>query len=208
MLLFKSKQKVLAAILREPGIHVNALMKIVGRLRNIKGILNELEEANLVYSRHVGTIRQLFPVLDNDLSISTFELVEEQEKINAASKFPIVKRLINRINSFKKIFGPELVAIALFGSIARGHLTKTSDIDVLFIVRKEITTQKSKLIKLLQTISLNEGKEIMPVVIEKSEFKKQLKQSGSFAKQVQQERIILYNAKEFLLLQKPLYKKI
>ncbi|MFH1696220.1 MAG: nucleotidyltransferase domain-containing protein [Candidatus Micrarchaeota archaeon] len=200
MLLLKSKQKILAAILREPGIHVNALMKIVGSVRDIKSVLNELEEANLIRSKYVGNIRQLFPILNNRLSISTFELAEEQEKINAALNFPIVKKLINRINSFKKIFGSQLVSVALFGSVARGHLTKTSDVDILFIVKKEDVAHKNKLIKMIQTISINVGREVMPMVIEKKEFKKQLNLDGSFAKQVQRERIILYNVREFLLL--------
>ena len=208
MLLLKSKQKILAVILREPGIHVNALMKIVGSIRDIKSILNELEEANLIRSKYVGNIRQLFPVLNNRMSISAFELVEEQEKQNAELNFPIIKELTGRISSFKKIFGSELVFVGLFGSIARGHLTKTSDVDVLFLVKKENERQKNKLIKLFQTISLNLGKEVMPIIIEKNEFKKQLNQTASFAKQVQRERVILYNIKEFLLLQNKSAAKI
>lgn len=202
MLLLKSRQRVLAAILRNPGIHVNALMKITGSPRNIKGILDELEEAGIIRSKHVGSVRQLFPVLNSPLSTSTFELVEEQEKQNAISRHPIIKKLLNRINSFKKIFGSELVSIVLFGSIARGYLTKESDIDILFIVRKERESQKNKLSKLFQTISLNIGREICPLVIEKNDFKKQLDKSTSFARQIQKERIILYNTKEFLSLQK------
>jgi len=202
MLILKSKQRILAAIIRNPGIHVNALMKLVGSFRNIKGILNELEEASLIYSRQVGNIRQLFPVLTNPLSISTFELVEEQEKLFAASKFSAIKELLNRVDSFKKIFGSNLVSIVLFGSIARGYLTKASDIDILFIVRKEEAVQKSKLIRLFQTVSLNVRREITPLIIKENEFKKQLTKTASFAVQVQKERIILYNAKAFLLLQK------
>ena len=201
MLLLRSKQKVLAAILRNPGIHVNALIKIIGSLKNIKTILDELEQANLIYSKHIGNIRQLFPTLDNSFSVSTFELVEEQEKQNSMKKFSIIKDLINRIDSFKKILEKNLISIALFGSIARGYLTKESDIDILFIVKKENSAQKNKLTKLFQTISLNAGREIAPILIEKNEFKKQLNQNNSFAIQVQKERIILYNKKEFLSLQ-------
>lgn len=200
MLLLKSKQKILATILRNPGIHVNALMRIVGSLRNIKGILNELEKTNLIHSNYVGNTRQLFPILNNSLSVSTFELIEEQEKNNTATKLPIIKKIINRIDLFKKIFSNNLVSIVLFGSIARGHLTKESDIDILFIVKKEDTTQKNKIIKLFQTISLNIEREITPLIIEEKEFKKQLTQANSFAGQVQKERIILYNTKQFITL--------
>ena len=201
MLLLKSKQKVLATILRNPGIHVNALIKIVGSLKDIKTILDELEQANLIYSKHIGNIRQLFPALDNSFSISTFELVEEQEKQNAMKKFPIIKDLINRIDSFKKILEKNLASIVLFGSIVRGHLTKESDIDILFIVKKENQAQKNKLTKLFQTISLNTGREIAPIMVEEKEFKKQLNQSNSFASQVRKERIVLHNTKEFLAMQ-------
>ena len=201
MLLLKSKQKVLATILRNPGIHVNALIKIVGSLKGIKTILDELEQANLIYSKHIGNIRQLFPALDNSFSISTFELVEEQEKQNAMKKFPIIKDLINRIDSFKKILEKNLASIVLFGSIVRGHLTKESDIDILFIVKKENQAQKNKLTKLFQTISLNTGREIAPIMVEEKEFKKQLNQSNSFASQVRKERIVLHNTKEFLAMQ-------
>ena len=201
MLLLKSKQKVLATILRNPGIHVNALIKIVGSLKDIKTILDELEQANLIYSKHIGNIRQLFPALDNSFSISTFELVEEQEKQNAMKKFPIIKDLINRIDSFKKILENNLASIVLFGSIVRGHLTKESDIDILFIVKKENQAQKNKLTKLFQTISLNTGREIAPIMVEEKEFKKQLNQSNSFASQVRKERIVLHNTKEFLAMQ-------
>ncbi|MEW6295801.1 MAG: nucleotidyltransferase domain-containing protein [Candidatus Diapherotrites archaeon] len=202
MLILKSRQRILAEVARNPEIHVNALMKLVGSLRDIKGILNELEEANLIYSKQVGNIRQLFPVLDNPLSISAFELVEEQEKLSATSKFAVVKELIDRIDSFKKIFGSNLVSIVLFGSIARGHLTRASDIDILFIVKKADSTQKNRIIRLFQTISLNIGREATPLIIEENEFKRQLIKAASFAVQVQKERIILYNAKAFLLLQK------
>lgn len=201
MLLLKSKQKVLATILRNPSIHVNALIKIVGSLKDIKTILDELEQANLIYSKHIGNIRQLFPALDNSFSISTFELVEEQEKQNAMKKFPIIKDLINRIDSFKKILEKNLASIVLFGSIVRGHLTKESDIDILFIVKKENQAQKNKLTKLFQTISLNTGREIAPIMVEEKEFKKQLNQSNSFASQVRKERIVLHNTKEFLAMQ-------
>ncbi|MBI4044642.1 MAG: nucleotidyltransferase domain-containing protein [Candidatus Diapherotrites archaeon] len=201
MLLQKSRQRVLSAILRNPGIHVNGLIRLVGSLRGIKGILDELEKAGLIYSKHVGNIRQIFPLLGSSFSVSTFELVEEQEKQGVMSKFSIAKSLVGRIDLFKKIFGQELVSIALFGSIARGHLTETSDIDILFIVKKEKTVQKNKLVKLFQTISLNTGREINPVIIEEGEFKKQLTKDSSFARQVQKERIILCNPKEFLSLQ-------
>lgn len=201
MLLLKSRHNVLAAILRNPGIHVNALIKIVGSLKGIKTILDELEQSNLIYSKHVGNTRQLFPTLGNPFSIFAFELVEEQEKQNAIKKFPIIKDLSSRMDSFKKIFGQQLSSIVLFGSIARSHLTKQSDIDILFIVKKEGTAQKNKLTRLFHTLSLNIGKEINPITIEESEFKKQLAQRNSFAKQVQKERIILYNTKKFLLLQ-------
>ncbi len=201
MLLLKSRQKILAAIARNPGIHVNALMRAVGSLRNIKGILNELEQSSLIYSKHVGNIRQLFPVLDNPLSVSAFVLVEEQEKELAEKKFPVIKRISSRVDSFKKNFGSGLVSIVLFGSIARGYLTKKSDIDVLFIVKKERTAQKNRLLRLFQTISLNLGRELNAQIIEKKNFKKQLQKSASFAGEVQKERIILHNAKEFLQLQ-------
>ncbi len=202
MLLLKSRHNVLATILRNPGIHVNALIKIVGSLKDIKTILDELEQSNLIYSKYVGNARQLFPALDNPFSIFAFELVEEQEKQNATKKFPIIKDLSSRMDSYKKIFGQRLSSIVLFGSITRSHLTKESDIDILFIVKKEGTAQKNKLTRLFHTVSLNVGKEINPITIEESEFKKQLAQSNSFAKQVQKERIILYNTKKFLSLQK------
>lgn len=191
----------MVAVLRNPGIHVNALMKLVGSFRNIKRILDELEKAGLIRSKHVGNIRQLFPVLNNPLSISAFELAEEQEKQNALAKFPVITKLINRIGSFKKILDKELVSIVLFGSIARGHLTKKSDIDILFVVKKEKTIQKNKLIKLFQTISLNVGIEITPMIIEEKQFKKQLSKTTSFAKQAQRERVILYGAKKVLINQ-------
>ena len=202
MLLLKSRQKILAAIARNPGIHVNALLRAVGSLRNIKGILNELEQSKIIHSKLVGNTRQLFPVLGNPLSVSAFVLAEEQEKELAEKKFPSIKRLSLRVDSFKKIFGSGLVSIVLFGSIARGHLTKESDIDVLFIVKKERTAQKNRLLRLFQTISLNLGREINAQIIEEKNFKKQLQKSASFAGEVQKERIILHNAKEFLSLQK------
>jgi len=201
MLLLKSRQKILATIARNPGIHVNALLRIIGSLRNIKGILNELEQSNLIHSKHVGNTRQLFPVLDNPLSVSAFVLVEEQERELAEKKFPSIKRISLRVNSFKKIFGSGLVSIVLFGSIARGYLTKESDIDVLFIVKKERATQKNRLFRLFQTISLNLGRELNAQIIEKKNFKKQLQKSASFAGEIQKKRIILHNAKEFLQLQ-------
>lgn len=201
MLLLKSKQRVLAAILRNQGINVNSLMRIVGSLQNMKKILDELEKTKLIYSKQTGNNRQLFPALENSLSLSTFELVEEQEKQGAMEKFPIIKNLAERFDSFKKILGNNLVTIVLFGSIARGHLSKQSDIDILFIVKKDNAAQKNKLTKLFQTISLNTGRETNPIIIEENEFKKQLAKTGSFAKQIQKERVILFNTAEFLKLQ-------
>lgn len=198
--MLKSKQKLLAAILRNPGIHVNALIKIVGSLRDIKRLLNELENSNLIYSKHVGNLRQLFPVLDNSLSASAFELVEAQEKHNSMQKFPVVRELANRIDSFKKIFGNELVSILMFGSVVRGYLSKESDVDVLFIAKNALPGQKNRLVRLCQTISLNLGREISAIVIKEAEFKRQLSDNASFASQVRKDRVILHGAKEFLSL--------
>lgn len=200
LLLLKSRQKILLVIVRNPGIHVNALMKIIGSIQDIKAILNELEEANLIESKYVGNIRQLFPILNKSLSISIFELVEEEEKKVMMKKFPIIEKLAKRTDSFEKNFGKNLVSILLFGSIARGSLAKLSDIDILFIMKKENAMQKNKLIKLFKTVSLNTGREINPILIEEKEFKKQLKKTTSFCKQIQKERIILYGIKAFLRL--------
>lgn len=199
MFLKKKIHETIKTILRNPGINVNELLKKTRAIRDPKKILDELEKQKIIYSTKKGNQRQLYANFATQ-NWPLFEFVEFEEWLQTKEKYPVLSRLAKRVDTIQRITGSNLQSIVLFGSFARQAAIKNSDIDLLLIFEDQRKIPEQKIHKLFQNITIETQKEINPVWIEKKEFKAQLANPTSFAKQVQQNRIILFGTKNFLAL--------
>lgn len=197
MFLKKKIQETLKIILRNPGINVNELLKKTKAIRDAKKFLDQLEKQKIIYSTKKNNQRQLHAnfALEN---WPLFEMVELEEWLQAKQKYPHLNQIMQRIDAIQRIVGSNLQSIVLFGSFVQQAATKDSDIDLLLIVDNQNKIPEQKINKLLQNATIETKKEINPVWMEKKEFKSQLSTPTSFAKKVQQNRILLYGTKNFL----------
>ncbi|MCK4859226.1 MAG: nucleotidyltransferase domain-containing protein [Candidatus Omnitrophica bacterium] len=70
----------------------------------------------------------------------------------------------------KKSLSSDLLKIELFGSKARGHFNKDSDVDILIVVRKKTFSLKDKLFRILLDIDLEYDSRISPLILSQKEY--------------------------------------
>lgn len=197
MFLKKKIKETLKLIIRNPGINVSELVKQSTSIRDPKTILDALASEKIIFSIQKANQRQLYPNITEE-NTALFETVEYEELLKTKKNYPFIEKILERNELFNKLLGKNLNSILLFGSITREAMTQKSDIDILFIIEEKKMVPEKKMAKIFQNIIQEIKKEINPVWIETKEYKAQLSNPNSFAKQIQQNRTILYGTKKFL----------
>lgn len=153
-LIYEKKETYLQEIARALQIHPYSLQKT---LQSLKSVLEERKAGKTIL---LNLNRKMPDFPDLLLLIEDYKLKTENKDLRL-----LIKNLQDFFSQNKNI-----LTCLIFGSYAREAITKNSDIDLLFIVKKkseEISQKCSQLSTLL-------GKEINPLIFNETEFKKVL----------------------------------
>jgi predicted nucleotidyltransferase len=153
--------------------------------------LKEFKKQDLVKTEITGDVTTYFLNLNNNLTLSYLNLINDVEI--QKRKFPkeILSEIQKRISKQTYFF-----ILIIFGSYARNKATEKSDLDIAVIVESEQT--KKEITPLLETVKRREIKPIDYHVFTRNEFLEMLKaESENVGKQIYKNNIIYYGFIEY-----------
>src|SRR3989338_5052188 len=153
--------------------------------------LREFKEQNLVKTKITGDVTTYSLNLNNNLTLSYLNLINDIEI--QKRKFPrdIVSEIQKRISKQTNFF-----ILIVFGSYAKNKATERSDLDLAVIIESEQT--KKEIAPLLETIKRRELKPIDYHLFTRSEFLEMLKADyENMGKQIYKNHLIYYGYIEF-----------
>ncbi len=159
-----------------------------------------LQKEGVITIRPAGMAKLCFLNLENVKSryfLQEVDLIKKESLYKSHSKLKIVlESLIVRITI---LFIADIHSIILFGSYAKGTATKSSDIDVLFIV----SDLKNKILREniereCASYQYSHNLKVSPLITDITEFKKMLKSKEiNVGKEVREYGISLYGSEQF-----------
>ncbi len=154
----------------ENGFTINQIAKTLNETYSfVNRIVNRLIKDDVIITKKVGNAFLCSLNLKNNKTIALIHLNEVNRKEEFYGKDKKIKLILeNFVEKLKLIFKNNLVFAVVFGSYAKGVATKESDIDILVVCKKKL-----EITKLVREIYAKYGKEIVPVLMSESEFKKQ-----------------------------------
>ena len=153
--------------------------------------LKEFKEQDLVKTEIIGDVTTYSLNLNNNLTLSYFNLINELDI--QKRKFPreILSEIQRRISKQTNFF-----ILIVFGSYAKNKATEKSDLDIAVIVESEQT--KKEIAPLLETVKRREIKPIDYHIFTRSEFLEMLKaESENVGTQIYKNSIIYYSFIEY-----------
>lgn len=97
--------------------------------------LTSLQKEGIITIKMVGRAKQCFLNLDNPNCRHLLQEVDLVRKESVYKSNPRLKGALEGITSkITNQFAAEILSIILFGSYAKGTATKTSDVDILFVI--------------------------------------------------------------------------
>ena len=160
----------------------------------------ELGKEKIITIKTVGRAKQSFLNLDSPrcrylLQESDMERSEDIYKINSRLK-TVIEALIQRVadNSMAEIH-----SIILFGSYAKGTATRSSDVDLLFIVSDLKDKSVREVIgRECASYQYSHNLRISPLITDIDEFKKMLKtRQMNVGKEVKEYGLSVYGSEQF-----------
>lgn len=153
--------------------------------------LKEFQKQKIVKTKVTGDVTTYLLNLDNNLTLSYLNLINENEMVKR--KFPknIMGDIQKRISKQTGFF-----ILIVFGSYAKGKATEKSDLDVAVVVESEQT--KKDITPFLETVKRREIKQIEYHVFTRDEFLQMLgADSENVGKQIYKNSIIYYGFIEY-----------
>ncbi len=167
-----SQSRVFRCLFGQPerGYHLNELRRLTGLgSASLQRELKKLADAGLVRAEKVGNLRR-FQV--NAQSPVYDELIGLTRKTLGAQ--PMLREALPPLT-------PDLQAAWIYGSVAKGTDTASSDIDVM-LVGKDLTL--NRVLKLLIPLETQLGRKINPTIFTPAEFKRRRAERDSFVNRV------------------------
>jgi len=160
----------------------------------------ELEKIKAINTKRVGSAKQCSLNLENAQSLHFLqeidlarkeELYKGNQKIKAILE-DVLSKIANQITS-------SLHSIILFGSHAKGTATKSSDIDLLFIVSNiKDKSVRDTIERECASYQHSHNVKISPIITDMEEFKKMLKSKEiNVGKETKEYGIGLYGSEQF-----------
>jgi len=177
----------------EKSFTINEIAKTLNEAYSfVNRIVNRLIKDKLILAKTVGKALVCSINLGNDKTIALLHLneVDRKEKFYKKNK-QIKLSLEDFLEKLKLKFKRNLIFVAIFGSYAKEIATKESDIDILIIVKK-----KAEITSIIRESYAKYGKEIAPVLMTPTEFKKQ--KEKPIIKEIIKYHYILYGFEEFI----------
>lgn len=193
----KSKYKIINLIYFNAGIRLNELMKKAGiSAATAKKIISDLLDKGIIKEEKILggkkiILRRFYPNFSTEEGKNVFSLIELEKtneffKKNKNLKGPF-KQLLNNINN-------EIKIILVFGSFASYSQEKDSDLDILFLINKEI--DKEALKKEIERSFSTFEHEISPRVDTLRDFKNNM--DKDMYKTILNNHIIIKGANDFI----------
>jgi len=132
-LLNKSQVKVILEIFKNPGINLREIITNTKLSPNfVSDYVNDLIKREMLTEEKLEKkrvyLRRFFLNFDSTTTQHFFKLIKEEEKESFFEKYPKLKSVFNQL---KRELESEFILV--YGSYARMHATKESDIDVLIV---------------------------------------------------------------------------
>jgi len=179
-------------------LEISKLLKI--GYRPAYNHISELEGDNVIVTKKVGSSKQCFLNLENAQSrhfLQEVDLVRKKEVYRSSLKLrtileEIVPKIINQIAA-------SLHSVILFGSHTKGTATKSSDVDLLFIVSNiKDRSVREKIERECASYQHSHNVKISPLITDMEEFKKMLKSKEmNVGKEAKESGIALYGSEQF-----------
>ncbi len=198
MLIPIKRKKILEVFMKNPfkEIHLREIARLSKvSLTNVDSSLKLFVKNDMFARRNVSNMAFLKPNLESEDILKVFELLEMGKRKEFYNKNKKIARLLQKYTQdIIDLSNKKIQMVVLFGSVARGEWTKSSDIDILVVVSekdKEITTALSKA-KTDASLLL----EINPISTTVDKFVKGFSKKTEFYDELWEDRVVLYN--EFL----------
>ncbi len=179
-------------------LEISKLLKI--GYRPAYNHISELEEKKVTIVKKVGSSKQCFLDLENAQArhfLQEVDLVRIEELYKSNQKLKtilgeIIYKITNQITS-------SLHSIILFGSYAKGTVTKSSDIDLLFIVCNiKDKSVREKIDRECASYRHSHNVKISPLITDMEEFNKMLNSKEmNVGKEAKDYGIALYGSEQF-----------
>ena len=194
--------KIVGLLRRELGkgftiLEISKLLKI--GYRPAYNHISGLEEKDIILVKKVGSSKQCFLNLENAQArhyLQEVDLVRKEELFSNQKLKTILEEIIPKITN--QIIA-SLHSIVLFGSHAKGTATKSSDIDLLFIVSNiKDKTVRERIERACASYQHSHNVKISPLITDIEEFKKMLKSKEmNVGQETKEYGIALYGSEQF-----------
>jgi len=180
----KAKVKLLRLFHENPRVEFTLYeIKRIFKLSpgTINPVLKSLASDRLLLSKRVGK-SIIYELNSSNLLVKKLLEIYDYEKRLLYEK---TKEFIRKLNK------ADIASIILFGSVATGKTTETSDIDLLIIYEKSQDVVKKNVDRLADKF-LDEDIYISPITLSKNEIRSMFKEFNSFILRVEKEGKLLY----------------
>ncbi|PIN85962.1 hypothetical protein COV19_07130 [Candidatus Woesearchaeota archaeon CG10_big_fil_rev_8_21_14_0_10_44_13] len=197
-MLTKEQIKIIGCFKRDISIGLT-FRQIKEQLRQksnnlIQIALKEFKKQGLIKTKETGDVTTYFLNLDNNLTLSYLNLVNELEISKNKMPVDVLKRIQAKVSGYTEFF-----ILIVFGSHVKGKAKEKSDLDIAIIVESEKT--KKEVSPYLETIKRREILRIDYHIMTRDEFLEMLKVDyENLGKQIYKNNIVYYGFIEYLNL--------
>lgn len=122
------------------------------------------------------------------------EGVQKRDEFLAAMALEIMEKSVMAVTDTEKI-----LLVVLYGSHARKTASKTSDVDLFFVIQEEKGEGKRKVRELCDMMSDRYSRRVEPVIVAENQFAKMLKEPEDFIRNVMRDGVPLYGLEYYVI---------
>ncbi len=177
----------------EKEFTINEIAKTLNETYSfVNRVTNRLIKDKVIIKKKIGKAYLCSLNLENDRTIALLHLNEVNKKEEFYEKNGEIRLILKDfLEKLKSKFKENLIFVVLFGSYAKKTATKKSDIDILIVCKKKVEITQS-----IREIYAKYGKEIVPILMTRLEFKKQKKKP--IINEIIKYHFVLYGFEEFI----------
>jgi predicted nucleotidyltransferase/DNA-binding transcriptional ArsR family regulator len=178
-------------------LNVRKISRITGISKSTTSrILKELYSRGILLRKEVGNQSIYSLNTKNPLTLNLCSLALSLKFSELKIDAPLSNQITTFTNSCARSLEDELLAIVLFGSIARGEVKKESDIDLLVILRS--LEDSRKIGQMTQSVNASFTRKISPTTITSKSFLAELKAKNLLYMKIIREGIPIYGIEVYL----------
>lgn len=162
--------------------------------------ITSMEKEGIIKVERIGNAKHCLLTLGNERCRHLLEEIDALKKEEIYKENPKIKAVIESlISKLTKEFIPDIHSIVLFGSYAKRNATKTSDIDLLFIVTNLKNKQlRENIERESASYQYSYNLKVSPLITDINEFKKMLKaEELNVGREAMEHGISLYGSEMF-----------